>query len=204
MDSGMSMSEAGAPMLDGAPDDASYTLRAAPPGLAGFGLVINGVVQTPMNCPSDNWEFPLPPGEGQPGPPGEGQQFPNAPPPGIKSAVLVNTSTLAMAYIVQPGWGLGIPYPPGVATGNSHQLAGVLSPGAQLDIASVYLGGIVAIVGSAEPFSSPDAGKYIGDEGTIPWPGGVAGSGGATIMHVAQIDVPLSPPSSCTAVPQCW
>jgi hypothetical protein len=51
------------------------------------------------------------------------------------------------------------------------------------------VGDLTALLGSSLPFSSPDAGKYATDEGTIPWPNGVSGSDGATVMNVAQIDV---------------
>ena len=90
-----------------------------------------------------------------------------------------------------------------MATGDPGQLVGTLEPGEQVDITSVYDasgGGIVAIVGSADPFSSPDAGKYAGDEGTIPWPAGVAGSGGATEMRVAELEVV----SSCKKADVVW
>jgi hypothetical protein len=168
----------------------------APAGLAGFAFNVNGVVQTPMECPSADWEFPWPPGEGTP--------MPNPPISGVESAFIVNTGTLPMPYLAQSLWDLGSHYIPGVSTGDNYQLAGVLAPAAQLDITSVYTGGVVAVLGSAEPFSSPDAGKYVSDEGTIPWPAGVSGSGGAATMNVAEIEVPTSPQSSCTAVDQGW
>jgi hypothetical protein len=109
-----------------------------------------------------------------------------------------------MPYLAQSLWDLGSHYVPGVSTGNSYQLAGVLDPGAQLDITSVYTGGVVAILGSAKPFSSPNEGKYVSDEGTIPWPRGVSGNGGAGTMYVAEIEVPTAPQSSCKAVSQYW
>ena len=80
-----------------------------------------------------------------------------------------------------------------MATGEQYELVGVLSPGAQVDITSVYTGaytgGAVAVLGSVNPFSYPDAGKYLSDEGVVPWPAGVSGSGGAAQMQVAQIEV---------------
>jgi hypothetical protein len=192
---------------DGAsPSDAwpDFDLVPPPAGLAGFAFIVNGVPQNPMVCPSADWEFPLPPGEGAPSP-----TFP--PIPGVESALIVNTGTLPMAYLVQSLWNGFSHYVPGVPTGDGHQLAGVLDPGAQLDITSVYTGGAVALLGSAEPFSSPDAGKYVSDEGTIPWPAGVSGSGGAATMYIAEIEVPAeralgdsSSQSSCTAVDQYW
>jgi hypothetical protein len=70
------------------------------------------------------------------------------------------------------------------------RLVGVLDVGAQVDISSVYYpGGITALLGSSAPFSSPDAGKYLSDEGSIPWPAGVAGSQGSSTMWLAEIEV---------------
>jgi hypothetical protein len=172
--------------------DASVQYDVSPPGLAGLAFVVNGVVQHQMRCPSDNWEFaspttlqgmcvtpPLPPPYGC---------------PGVSNATLINTGGAPVAYIAAAAWS-GMGYVPGVATGEPGQLVGTLEPGEQVDITSVFDasgGGIVAIVGSADPFSSPDAGKYAGDEGTIPWPAGVAGSGGATEMRVAEVEVSRS------------
>jgi hypothetical protein len=51
----------------------------------------------------------------------------------------------------------------------------------------VFLGGITAVLGSSEPFSNMS--HYASDEGTIPWPSGVGGSGGATQMYVAEINI---------------
>ena len=53
---------------------------------------------------------------------------------------------------------------------------------------------------TVEPFSSTDAGVVIEDEGTIFWPAGVAGSGGATVMHIAEIEVF----SMCQSVEKVW
>ena len=173
--------------------DASVKYEVALLGLAGFAFVVNGIVQRPMTCPSDNWEF-LPPPNGV-GPAGCG-----APCPGVTSVVIVNTGQVPMAYIAAVEWN-AMGYVPGVLTGEPDQIAGVLDPGGQVDITSVYDGGIVtAVLGSADPFSSPDAGKYASDEGTIPWPAGVAGSGGATQMHVAEIEVL----SSCNIADVVW
>ena len=167
---------------------------STPQGLATFAFVVNGTTLTPMTCMGDDWEFPWPVGEGSVSP------FPPA--PGITSAVIVNTGNVAMAYVAQSGWNVGTHYVPGVAMGTSS-LAGVLQPGAQVDITSVYVSGTVALVGSALPFSEPDA-SYAGDEGTIPWPSGVTGSDGATTMYIAELEVPSSPPSTCVAAFQAW
>jgi hypothetical protein len=91
-----------------------------------------------------------------------------------------------MAYVAQSTWSLPGHYEPGVPTGEPNQLVGVLDPGGTLDITSVFEGGITALLGSANPFSAP--GKDVVDEGTIPWPAGVAGSGGAEFMSVAEIN----------------
>jgi hypothetical protein len=178
--------------------DASIDVQPppAPPGLAGFVFVVDSVVQTPMTCPSDNWEFAPPPAAGgqaicmppvEGGVPVDGGVSPSSS-QCPRSAILMNTGRGPMAYIAHSVW--IIPgYRPGVATGEPAELVGVLGPGAQVDITSVYVGGIVAILGSASPFSSPDAGKYAFDEGVVPWPAGVSGSGGAAQMQVAQIEV---------------
>lgn len=161
---------------------AAFDLAPAPPGLAGFAFVVNGVAQSPMACPHNNWDFAPLPGQ-------ECNGMPPMPPcEGVQSALLVNTGSLPMAYTAESLWDVGTGYPPGVALDTSS-LAGVLGPGSYVDITSVYVGALTAVLGSAEPFSDADAGKYVTDEGTIPWPAGVSGSGGATQMFVAQIDV---------------
>ncbi len=165
----------------------------APAGLAGIAFVVNGQVQTPLSCPAENWAFPPPAPQVPVGDAG-GRDPANCVPdgislcPGVTSALLVNTGAFPVAYTAQSRW-TGSNYPPGVDFGDPNELSGVLAPGEQVDITAVYEGGITAVVGSAAPFSSPDAGKYAADESTIPWPAGVAGSQGATQMQVAQIDV---------------
>jgi hypothetical protein len=166
--------------------DSTVIYDAAPAGLAGFSFVVNGVVQHPLACPSANWEFDpnavMPPDEG-------GIEYLCGAPetcPGVNSVVIVNTGQLSMAYVAQSTWSLPGHYEPGVPTGEPNQLVGVLNPGGSLDITSVFVGGITALLGSADPFSLP--GKDVVDEGTIPWPAGVAGRGGAQFMSVAQID----------------
>jgi hypothetical protein len=204
-DSGSSGSDSGAgddsstggwdaAIADGTIEDATFDVAPAPTGLAGFAFVVNGVVQKPMTCTGANWEFPWVPGEAEPG----GNQYP--PLAGITSVFIVNTSTLPMPYLAQSYWfGNAVP---GGLSGQSYQLAGVLDPGMQVDITSVYLPGIVALLGSAVPFSAPDA-AYAADEGQIPWPNGVQGSGGATTMYVAEIEVPYQP-MSCSGVSHQW
>lgn len=173
---------------DSAVSDApvNFDVTPAPQGLAGFAFVVNGVVQTPLNCPSDNWEFAPPPNSTC--------GVTTSPPfacPGITSVVLANTGQVPMAYLAAALWS-GQGHVPGVLTGDPYQLAGVLGPGAQVDITSVYNGGVVATLGSSEPFSLADAGKYLSDEGVISWPAGVSGSGGATQMEVAEIEIRTS------------
>jgi len=166
---------------------------AAPTGLAGFAFIVNDVVQHPMTCVSEHWEFP-------PFPAGTScDPSPNGPPgcSGVLKAYLVNTGHVPVAYYATNAWSSG--YVPGELTGAQYELAGVLSAGAQVNITSVFDGGLTALVGSAEPFSEPDAG-YAFDEGSIPWPHGVSGSGGATTMYVALVDVQ----PSCIRVAQQW
>jgi hypothetical protein len=179
------------------PTDASFEFDAppAPAGLAGFAFVVNGVVQTPRTCAAESWEYPPPTGPtGQPIPvpdsglPGVDTVCNSGEPPcpGL-TVFLVNTGQFPVAYTAQPvwsGWN-----PPGVPFGNMGELSGVMSPGGSVDITSAYVGGIVAVLGSAQPFVDPDAGKYAADGTTVPWPAGVAGSGGATQMYVAQIEI---------------
>jgi hypothetical protein len=76
----------------------------------------------------------------------------------------------------------------------------VFDPGSQVDFTSVAGSGIITLLGSAEPFSSPGAGKYASDEGTIPWPAGVRGSGGAWQMWLAEIEIR----STCGIAVQLW
>ena len=175
--------------------DASFEFDAppAPAGLAGFAFVVNGVVQTPRTCPAESWEYPPPVGPtGQPIPGasegglGDDTVCGTPPCPGL-TVLLVNTSQFPVAYTAQPlwsGWN-----PPGVPFGNMNELSGVMDPGGSVDITSAYAGGLVAVLGSSHPFVDPDAGKYVADGTTVPWPAGVAGSGGATQMCVAQIEI---------------
>ncbi len=168
---------------------------AAPPGLAGFAFVIKSVVQEPETCPSEDWEFaPFPGGVSFAANASEYAMYascgPELPPActGVTSVLLANTGQLPMPYIAAALWS-GSGYVPGVTTGDTYELTGVLDPGGQVDITSVFAGGTVAILGSADPFSSVDASAYAYDEGMIPWPAGVAGSGGATEMHIAEIEI---------------
>ncbi len=164
-------------------DAALASLDAAPPGLAGFAFIVNDVVQHPMSCTGAQWEFAPYPGTSAGACAG---MKPGGSCPGIKSVVLVNTGAFDLAYIAGPWWS-GSNYAPGGSPGGDFG-TGVLAPGAYADITKFYNAGDVAIVGSAAPFWSADA-SYAGDEGTIPWPMGVAGSGGATTMYIAEIEV---------------
>jgi hypothetical protein len=171
----------------------------APMGLAGFAFVVNGVEQTPLSCPAESWEYPVPPpqaSQGAPVPDGAPQGIDticngSMPPcPGL-SVFLVNTGQFPVAYTAQTLWsvGGGAGQPPGVQFGNTGELSGVLDPGQQVDITSVYVGAITAVLGSSRPFVDPDAGKYVADGAMIPWPAGVAGSNGASEMYVAEIEI---------------
>jgi len=170
--------------------DASFDVTQPPSGQAGFAFVVNSVVLTPLACPAYNWEFPAPPAfqQFEGGAPNAyavcGQQTP--PCPGISSALIINTGQVPLAYTAEPQWSSGGGgYPPGVQFGDPMELSGVLSPGQRIDISSVWLGNITAVLGASEPFSNMS--HYVSDEGTIPWPTGVAGSNGATTMYVAEI-----------------
>jgi hypothetical protein len=148
-----------------------------------------------MQCPSELWEFPPFPGSNDNcGPPGCA---------GIDTVLLVNTGALPLAYVFGRYWNIGGAQEPGVASSlpsDANAVGGVLEPGGSVSFASSYLGQITGLVGSAEPFSSPDGGVAIADEGTIFWPEGVAGSGGSMVMHVAEIEVY----PSCQSVAQAW
>jgi hypothetical protein len=111
-----------------------------------------------------------------------------------------------MPYLAAQSWELGVHYEPDapVTCAFGPCLSGVLEPGAVLDITSTYNEGVVALLGSADPFSTADASSAY-DEGTIPWPSGVAGSGGATTMQIAEISVPTNGPSfMCHVSEQAW
>jgi hypothetical protein len=178
------------------PQDATFDVAPSPVGLAGFAFIVNGAPLAPMQCPDAKWEFPWPSGEAS------GNRYP--PTPGIHSVVIVNTGTLPMPYLAQSVWNPGGGHAvPGGGTGASYQLSGVLQPEHYVDITSVYVGGIVALAGSAEPFSNLDAGMYASDEGAVQWPPGVAGSQGSPTMYVAEIEVPSSQ-STCMPTNVVW
>jgi hypothetical protein len=153
-----------------------------PAGQAGIAFIVDGIVQTPLPCPADNWEFWPVDGAGNP------LCAPSSLICTVSSAVLKNSGPVPVTYTVQPSWVTPGIYPPGIATGDSNQLVGVLAPGAELDITHAFAGGITAVLGSSLPFSDYDA-HFVLDEGTIPWPGGLGGSEGASVMSTAQIDV---------------
>ena len=163
------------------PLDATFDVTPPAMGLAGFAFVVNGIVQTPLSCPAENWEYGLP----------QGQQSLNCsltpPCAGVSSALLINTGAVPIAYSARSLWN-GTGYVPGVDFGDPNELTGVLQPGQGVDITSQYTGEAVAVLGSSEPFSD-DPDKYVADEGTLPWPAGVGGSNGSTQMFVAEINV---------------
>jgi hypothetical protein len=177
----------------GASSSGGSSSGSSPPaaGLAGFAFIVNGVGQRPLTCPSANWEFPPPPSTTTAGSAdAASSESVCAGPhmcPGITSVVIENTGQVSVAYIAQSTWNLPNHYEPGVPTGEADQLVGVLAPGARVDITSVFAGEITALLGSSAPFSSP--GKNVSDEGTIPWPAGVAGSGGSQFMSLAEINM---------------
>jgi len=173
--------------------DAAFDVTPPPTGEAGFAFIVNGTVLAPLTCPAYNWEF-APPASffqgdgGQPlGDEAVCYETSTLPCPGTVSALIVNTGQVPLAYTAQAVWSLPASYPPGVNFGEPGELVGVLSPGARVDVASVLAGGIVAVVGASEPFSN--MGHYVSDEGMLPWPAGVAGSGGSMTMYVAEINL---------------
>jgi hypothetical protein len=170
-------------------------LDAAPAGLAAAAYIVNGVVQSALVCPSANWEFaPFPTSADSTC--SSDNEHPGC--PGVTSVYLVNTSAVPVAYYATNLW-----YPgerPGVPTGAPLEAAGVMAPGGYVDITSVFDGNTVAVLGSSLPFSSTDGGKYASDEGTVPWPNGVAGSEGASTMYVAEIEVK----SACQVAGKVW
>jgi hypothetical protein len=167
-----------------------------PAGESGFALIVNGVVQTPLACPSNNWEFVPMDAAGHP-------LCPSGASCAITSVILKNTGAVPMPFTAQPTWSSG--YIPGIATGDDRQVVGTLAPDGEADISSAFSPGVgnygatIAIVGGSLPFSDFDA-HYVSDEGTVPWPGGLDGSGGASQMWVAQIDVE----PSCRLAPPVW
>jgi hypothetical protein len=167
-----------------------------PTGESGFAFIVNGVVQTPLACPSNNWEFVPVDGAGQP-------LCDAGSSCAIRSVILKNTGPVPMPYTAQPQWSTG--FIPGIATGDVGQIVGTLAPGAEADISAAFnasvgsYGGALAIVGGSLPFSRYDA-HYVSDEGTVPWPAGLDGGGGASQMWVAQID--MEP--SCRLAAPVW
>jgi hypothetical protein len=151
------------------PFDAPVT-DASASAIASFELIIGGVVRQPMSCPEANWEYQGTVGQRQP------------------DVYIRNTGGVPIAYTASATWFLPGMYQPGAPTGISAELNGVLPPGEVVNSTCAFQGGYVALLGASKPFSSPDA-FAPHDEGTIPWPSGVGGSGGATTMYVAEIQV---------------
>jgi hypothetical protein len=193
-----------APSSSEVPDAAlDHGASPSPPGgEPAFAYVVNGAVQTPLSCPSARWEFPAPGHDG-------GQACGNSclmgcgsdpnSCPGITSVLIRNTGSIPIAYIASDLWSTFSAYVPGAPTGDVNQLAGVLDPGAQVDITAVYDSALVAILGSSASFSPPDA-SYAGDEGTIPWPAGVSGGNGSSQMWIAEIEEV----AGCTVPDHAW
>ena len=155
---------------DSGASDADGAARPQPTELAAFELVINGTPVPPPSCSEEPFGFHV---------------------LSETTAAIKNTGNVPLAYLAQEDWNaFGAVYVPGTSTGSG--VAGVLGPGAQVDITSTYpKTGIVALVGAAEPFTAPDAGAAA-DQGTTPWPKGVPGSDGATTMYVAEVTVNLA------------
>jgi len=164
-DSGTSSFDAS--ILDSAlPDSSGSSIET-------FELIIDGAVQTPRSCPADLWSYSGTSGQPEP------------------LDYIRNTGSVPLAYVAAPIWtvGLGHPYTPGETNpaGPMPQQAGILAPGASLDITAIYSGGYVAVLGASKPFSA--GGGQVDDEGAIPWPAGVPDSTGASMMFIAQIFV---------------
>ena len=166
--------------------------------IASFELFYTGAEQQPRSCPSAHWEFAPPEAQGT-----------------VTS--LRNTGGVVIAYIAETDWEQGVHYIPGVPTGVTGEAVGVLAPGASVNLTADEanwvgaengphandLSGDIVLLGAAKPFSDDPGGFSefaASDEGTIPWPQGVANATGATTMNVAQVtgDVP------CQAVVQAW
>lgn len=162
---------------DAAANDASSNDTSTDTQLAKFAFVVGGVAIPPMVCPSLNWEYA---------------------PTSAASVQIQNVGAVPIAYVARRSWTLGTHFVPGVSTGAPNELAGVLAPGAEVDITSVFAGGITALLGSAEAFS--DGTKTVFDEGTISWPASVTNPTSATTMHVAQIDAD----GACGSITAVW
>jgi hypothetical protein len=154
------------------PDAAPDTGKPPSGELASFELLVNGVEQVPLHCPDSPWDYAEP-----------AQEHPDV--------VIKNTGPVPIAYNALASWSVAPPNIPGVSDGESGQLVGVLAPAKQVDITSVFTatmaneGGAIAVLGSAAPFSMPL--RTLVDEGTVPWPSCVGGSGGAATMYVVQL-----------------
>jgi hypothetical protein len=143
--------------------------------LTSFDFSLGGTAQTPLNCPSADWEFTSSSG----------------------TAILKNTGPVPLAYLTETNvWYGGAQYIPDVPTGSPGELVGVIAPGAQANISGFNT---YVLLGSSLPFSV-QGDRTIQDEGTIPWPAGVPGSGGATVMQLAQMDID----NSCRPVAPLW
>jgi hypothetical protein len=179
------MTDSSAPLLDASTafdalplDSALRDVSASADGP--FELLYGGVPQTPFSCPTSNWEFPWP----------GNSSFPDGSSSGTVTVTVRNTGGVPLAYIAeQMGWILGVTYSPGVPTGESGEEVGVLAPGQSVDLVLQACTGScsIGLVGASKPFSARDGGFAAADERTIPWPQGVAGSGGSSTMYVAGI-----------------
>jgi len=171
----------------GGPDASSCYQPPGNAAAAHFQLVIDGVAESPYPCPSSPWDYPAPP-ESHP------------------SVVLVNDGPVPIAYTASPVWNTTPPTFPGMPSGpaSPSELFGVLDPGMKVDISSTYTAtaangyGIIAVVGSASPFSIPVC--LLSDQGLTNWPAGVGGSGGSNTMYVVQV----AASAGCQTFAQFW
>jgi hypothetical protein len=151
------------------PDSASSPIEA-------FEIIFDDAIKQPLSCPTSHWEFPVP---------SNGLETDGTLPPGAV-VTLRNTGSMPLAYIGESQyWIGGVQYTPGVPTSTPGEEVGVLTPGAVVPL--THLGSLIALVGSAKPFSVYDGGFAAADETTAPWPLGVAGSEGSSTMYIAEI-----------------
>ena len=107
----------------------AYTSPIDSGALASFVFSLGGKTQSPLNCPSQAWEFS-----------GMGS-----------TAILTNTGTSPIAYITETNtWYGGAQYIPDVPTGTPGELVGVIAPGGQVNISGFTS---YVLLGSSLPFS---------------------------------------------------
>jgi len=161
-------------------NDATPPSTDAGPPTAKFDLLCNGEVLERHTCAKKRWEH---------------DKCPTILDAG-RTLVLRNTGEYAIAYIARKNWDGG-GYKPGIETdGLSAERAGVLAPGARVDLAASYSGGTFAIFGAVKPFAEEARAAPLDDEGRVAWPKGDLGGVKADQIDVAQMTV--------TDSSECW